>query len=179
MNAKRWFLTAFLVAVLGPAAAQNQEENKDQALQASIQQLRDTVGTWEVTTEFLKGDGSVARSVEGTYRFEWVIEDRVLSGVSKIPEMNMTAGILFYVNESQAIIEMVSVGVDGKLWIMTGELGEEVRYTQKFETQNGKEAQLRFTRYNVSATGFESKMEYSDDDGETWKPGNHQIFRRP
>ncbi len=37
---------------------------------------------------------------------------------------------------------------------------------------------LRFTRFNVAADSFESRMEYTDDDGETWKPGNHQTFHR-
>jgi hypothetical protein len=73
---------------------------------------------------------------------------------------------------------MVAVGPDGRLWIMTGPLGGDTRYSQEYEDSGGGTGQLRFTRYNVTEDGFESKMEYTDDGGETWKPGNHQVFRR-
>ena len=150
----------------------------DAELLHSVQQLQSTVGRWEVVTEFLNEDGSVAKSVAGTYEFTWVVPDRVLAGRSDIPELNQTAGILFYLRESQRQIEMVSVGADGRLWIMTGPLGGEVRVSQEFPTAGGKRAQLRFTRFNVLPDAFESRMEYTEDGGTTWKPGNHQVFSR-
>jgi hypothetical protein len=61
---------------------------------------------------------------------------------------------------------------------MTGPLGKETRYSQKFESRDGKASQLRFTRFNVKDNAFESRMEYTEDGGKTWKPGNHQVFRR-
>ncbi len=61
---------------------------------------------------------------------------------------------------------------------MTGPLGGETRMTQEYGTTGGGTGRLRFTRYNVSADAFESRMEYTDDGGKTWKPGNHQTFRR-
>ncbi|NNE59391.1 MAG: hypothetical protein HKN35_00680, partial [Woeseia sp.] len=85
---------------------------------------------------------------------------------------------LFYVNEGEKKVEMVSVGHDGKLWIMSGLLGEETRYTQEFEQPDGNKAQLRFTRYNVAPARFESRMEYTTDGGASWLPGNHQVFTR-
>lgn len=72
----------------------------------------------------------------------------------------------------------VSVAADGELWIMTGALGGDTRYTQEFPTREGATGQLRFTRYNVSVDSFESKMEYTTDGRETWTPGNHQVFTR-
>ncbi len=150
----------------------------DEAFDRSVQQLRDSIGSWAVTTEFLKEDGTVARAAEGTYDFEWVVEDRIVSGRSEIPALGPGSGILFYVGETRGVIEMVSVGVDGRLWIMTGPLGGETRMTQEYDTRSGGKGRLRFTRYNVTADGFESRMEWTDDGGETWKPGNHQVFRR-
>lgn len=152
--------------------------NEAAPLDLSTQELRDSVGGWSVVTEFLDDEGAVLQTSEGSYHFEWVVPDRVLRGKSSIPDMDMNSAILFYISESREVIEMVSVGKDGKLWVMTGELGGDTRYTQMFETQSGGEAQLRFTRYNVVPEGFESKMEYSDDGGATWKQGNHQLFRR-
>ncbi len=165
--------------LLGPVSlASAQASAGTTPLEHSVEQLRSTVGRWAVTTEFLQEDGAVARAVEGTYEFEWVVPDRVVSGKSEIPELKQTAGILFFVNEKQSLIEMVSVGADGRLWEMIGPLGGEVRTTPEFKTAEGGAGQLRFTRYNVSADAFESKMEYTTDGGQTWLPGNHQRFAR-
>lgn len=176
MNLKRWSIMLAVVSLailVLPAEVTAQDK-----LAHSVEQLKHAVGRWSVVTEFLNEDGKVARTTTGSYQFEWVVPDRVLSGRMEIPEMKMSSGILFYVNEKKMIIEMVSVGADGLLWIMTGPLGEETRYTQKFKTADGKEGQLRFTRFKVTADRFESKMEHTDDGGKTWKPGNHQVFRR-
>lgn len=150
----------------------------DSELQHSIDQLRSSVGQWDVTTSFLGPDGTVAKSVSGTYEFSWVVPDRVVSGRSEIPELGQSSALLFYVNEAKRLIEMVSVGADGQLWVMTGPLGGEVRMTPEFPTASGGKGMLRFTRFNVSPDAFESRMEYSDDGGTTWKPGNRQVFKR-
>jgi len=161
------------------AAAPADEPTVDEALAASIEELRSSVGRWSVETEFLNEDGSTARSVTGTYEFSWVVEDRVLAGKSVLPELGQASGILFYVNESERKIEMVSVGSDGRLWIMTGPLGGDTRTTREFPTAAGGNGRLRFTRFNVSSEAFESRMEFTEDGGKTWKPGNRQTFRRP
>lgn len=165
-----------LVALSSALVAQAPAE--DQELQHSVEALRSSIGRWDVVTEFLKRDGSVARSVTGTYEFSWILADRVVSGKSAIPELKQAAGILFYINEKKRVIEMVSVGADGNLWIMTGPLGEEYRLTQEFPNRAGGTRRLRFTRFNVTPNTFESKMEYTDDGGQTWVAGNHQRFSR-
>ena len=53
-----------------------------------------------------------------------------------------------------------------------------VRTSQPFTTAAGGESQLRFTRSNVQLDSFESQMEYTEDGGQSWKPGNHQRFQR-
>ena len=166
------FLTSFSQA--GSAA----ERVDDKVMAHSVEELRSSIGRWNVSTEFLNEDGTVAKAVTGTYGFSWVVSDRVVSGRSDIPELNQSAGILFYVNEKKKIIEMVSVGEDGNLWTMTGPLGGETRHSQEYKGACGAGSQLRFTRYNVTSDAFESKMEYTDDGGKTWKPGNHQTYRR-
>ena len=168
-----------LLALLAPAQPLVAQAASDSTpLQRSVAQLRGAVGRWAVTTEFLNEDGSVARSADGTYDFAWVIPDRVVSGRSDIPALGRAAGLLFYVNETDQTIEMVSVGPDGRLWVMTGPLGGETRYTQEYATPDGGKGQLRFTRYNVTPDAFDSRMEYTSDGGTTWTPGNHQRFTR-
>lgn len=166
------------IAALGVTPALNAQVPDGAALQHSIEQLRHSIGRWSVVTEFLKEDGSVARSAAGSYEFSWVVPDRVVSGKSEIPELKRASGILFYIREARREIEMVSVGADGMLWTMTGPLGGEERTSQQYKTDTGGAGRLRFTRSNVSQDSFESRMEYSEDGGRTWKPGNRQRFTR-
>jgi hypothetical protein len=148
------------------------------AVARGVEQLRHAHGEWVATTEFLKRDGSVARRVVGQYLFEWVIPDRVLRGRSEIPELETASGILFYVHERKALLEMVSVGRDGQLWVMSGPADGETRATPPTEQSDGSFMQLRFTRSSVTPDRFESKMEYSTDSGKTWTQGNRQVFER-
>ena len=161
---------------LGPLHAQAPVDSA--ALRHSVEELRSSIGRWSVTTQFLNPDGSVARAVEGIYHFSWVVPDRVITGGNEIPSLGQASAFLFYINLGKRAIEMSSVGPDGRLWIMTGPLGGDVRSTQEYEDSSGGVGQLRFTRYNVSPDRFESRMEYTEDGGKTWKPGNHQEFRR-
>jgi hypothetical protein len=148
------------------------------AVRRSVEQLRQHKGRWIVETEFLNPDKTVARRAVGSYRFDWAREDQILVGVSEIPALGTAAGILFFVSPQRGVTEMLSVGNDGRVWTMTGALGGEERETQVFPTQGGGEARMRFTRFNVHPDSFESRMEYSEDGGKTWLPGNHQTFRR-
>jgi len=88
----------------------------------------------------------------GTYRFEWVVADRVVSGRSDIPEQDTSSGILFYVREQRA--------------------------TPATLLADDRSMRLRFTRFNVQPDRFESRMEVSFNGGSTWRPGNHQVFTR-
>jgi len=147
------------------------------AMQA-IEQLRLAVGEWSVTTEMFGAEGERLRKVEGSYRFRWVIPDRVLSGEADQPELNSKTAILFYVQVREERIEMVSVGEDGHLWVMSGPADSEVRTTQEIKMSDGSTMTLRFTRYDVEKDRFRSKMEVSVDGGKTWTLGNRQEFRR-
>jgi hypothetical protein len=146
--------------------------------ESAVQQLRSAVGLWDVETTQFGDDGAVARVACGTYRFDWVVPDRVLAGRSDIPDWKQASGILFYVNERRSTIEMASVGADGHLWVMTGPAGGETRTTPPTPLADGGTMQLRFTRFNVTPDRFESRMETSTDGGTSWKPGNHQVFKR-
>jgi len=159
------------------ASAQASSSSSTSASSASAQ-LRHVVGTWDVTTEFLRDDGSTAGSFEGTYAFQWVVPGKVVSGVTTMPAINQTAAMMFYHRPSTGEIEMVSVGQDGQLWVMTGSDTSEVRETPVVAMGDGSTITLRFTRFNVMADSFESRMERSSDGGKTWLPGNHQLFRR-
>ena len=175
----REFAVAILLAasVAAPVAAQDVVTDRAEASQA-LEQLRHVIGEWDVVTTFYRDDGSVAGDFAGTYTFDWVMQDKIVQGVSAIPQFNMASGILFYLRSSTSEIEMASVGPDGHLWVMTGPQDSETRETPNTEMPDGSTLKLRFTRYNVSEDRFESKMERSTDGGKTWVQGNHQVFVR-
>jgi hypothetical protein len=166
------------VTLTAPLLAQPATEPIPDPIARAVTQLRETRGQWDVTTEFLKPDGSVARSATGTYSFEWVVEDRVLRGESTIPTLDQRSAILFCVDPAKRLIEMASVGKDGHLWVMTGPADGEVRTTPDTAMPDGSTIRLRFTRFNISRDRFESRMEVSTDRGISWLPGNHQVFVR-
>lgn len=176
--------TRFLAAALAlsiPAAAHAQAPDAvaDNG-STSVAQLRHVIGDWDVVTTFYRDDGSVAAEAAGVYSFEWVLEDKIVKGMSTLPEWNVASGLLFYLRPSTSEIEMVSVGPDGQLWTMTGPIDSETRETPVVAMPDGSTLKLRFTRFNVSDDRFESRMERSKDGGETWVEGNHQVFvRRP
>ncbi len=61
---------------------------------------------------------------------------------------------------------------------MTGPAGSETRTTPPVPMSDGSTMLLRFTRFNIMPNRFESRMEVSMDGGGSWKPGNHQVFKR-
>jgi len=113
-----------ILRVCVPVSVQAQAAESP-ALDHSVDELRSSVGLWEATTEFLNDDGSVARAVTGTYEFNWVVEDQVLAGKNAVPELGQASGILFYVNETKQIIEMVSVGAFHTLQRLAGRIRVE------------------------------------------------------
>lgn len=145
---------------------------------AAVEQLRHAIGLWNVETEFVAADGGVARTLTGQYRFGWVVPDRVVSGMSTIPELNQASAILFFVRPGRSEIEMASVGADGHLWRMIGPDDGETRTTPNTVMVDGSTLMLRFTRYDVTPGSFRSRMERSADGGQTWSLGNRQHFVR-
>ena len=144
----------------------------------AVDQLRHVIGDWDVATTFFKLDGSEAGTYAGSYTFSWVMEDKIVQGISTIPQFALASGMLLYLRDSTGEIEMVSVGPDGQLWVMTGKQDSETRETPVVEMPDGSTLKLRFTRYNVTEDKFESRMERSFDGGQTWSAGNHQVFKR-
>ena len=173
-------LFAFIAALLmlgsaPPAAAQITPPTPSPA---AVEQLRHVIGLWNVETDFIGDNGTVAASVTGQYRFGWVVPDRVVSGMSTIPELNQASAILFFVRPSRHEIEMTSVGPDGTLWRMIGPDDSETRTTPNRTMSDGSTLMLRFTRYDVTPNSFQSRMESSTDGGATWSIGNRQRFVR-
>jgi hypothetical protein len=170
-------LAPFMLFALAcvPAAAQNAPPEPSAV---AVEQLRHAIGLWDVSTDFIAPDGSVTRTVAGQYRFGWVVPDRVVSGMSTMPELNQASGLLFFVRPQRNEIEMVSVGPDGNLWRMIGPDTSETRTTPDTRLSDGSTLMLRFTRSGVTADSFRSRMEVSTDSGASWRLGNQQRFTR-
>ena len=167
---------ALLFLLASPLADAN--ERPPSQIAGAVAQLRQSVGLWSVTTTRFGEDGAVAGVASGTYRFDWIVPDRVVAGRSDIPDWKQSSGILFYVNERRSTIEMASVGADGQLWVMSGPADGETRSTSPTPLADGRTMTMRFTRNTITPDRFESRMEVSLDGGDSWKPGNHQLFVR-
>ena len=147
-------------------------------LSSAVQQLRHSVGIWSVTTTQFDDKGEVARVGSGTYRFDWVVPDRVLSGRSDMAEWKQSAGMLFYVNPERSTIEMTSVGPDGQLWVMTGPAGGETRTTAADRaagrpqgcSSGSRASTCRPTASVPHGSELRRRRELA--------PGNHQTFKR-
>jgi len=164
---------SFLVLPLAQA-----NELAPPALDAAVEQLRQAAGRWNVTTTRYADNGAVAAVATGTWSFEWVVPDRVLSGRAAIPDWSQSAGMLFYLNERLVTLEMAEVGSDGQLVVMSGPAGTATRTTAAVSLADGRRMVQRHTRYGVTADRFEAKLETSYDGGQSWKLGYHQLFVR-
>jgi hypothetical protein len=169
-------IAALLTLGSAPLAAQPAPPPEPSAI--AVEQLRHAIGLWNVETDFIAADGSVARTLTGQYRYGWVVPDRVVTGMSTIPELNQASAILFFVRPGRNEIEMASVGADGHLWRMIGPDDSETRTTPETTMADGSTLILRFTRYDVTPNSFQSRMERSTDGGQTWSLGNRQRFVR-
>ena len=169
------FAILLICAPLAPLATQ---PSPPRPSEQAVEQLRHVIGLWDVETDFIAADGTVQRTFVGQYRFGWVVPDRVVSGMSAIPELNQASAILFFVRPSSNEIEMASVAADGHLWRMVGPDDSETRTTPNTPMADGSSMMLRFTRYDVQDDRFRSRMEISTDGGETWSLGNEQRFVR-
>ena len=147
-------------------------------LEGAVQQLRQAAGRWNVTTTRFAENGAVAAVATGTWTFDWIVPDRVLSGRSAIPDWNQSAAVLYYLNERMETLELAQVGSDGQLLVMSGPAGAESRTSSPVALPDGRRMMQRHTRYDVSADRFEARVERSFDGGASWKPGYHQVFVR-
>lgn len=164
---------SFLVMPLAQAS-----ELAPPALDAAVEQLRQAAGRWNVTTTRYADNGAVSGVATGTWSFDWIVPDRVLSGRATIPDWSQSAGMLFYLNERLVTLEMAQVGSDGQLLVMSGTAGAATRTTAPVALPDGRRMVQRHTRYGVSADRFQAKFETSYDGGQSWKLGYHQLFVR-
>jgi hypothetical protein len=172
------FSSIALLAALPSVLQSPSSQVSTAAIAKGVEQLRHVIGKWDVKTSFMNPDGTTAETVDGTYEFEWVVKDRVVSGKSDVPKKQMASAFMMYLHTRKSLIEMCSVGADGHLWVMTGPIDGDARTTPDTKMSDGSLVRLRFTRFNVKQDSFESKMESSVDQGTTWSLGNRQQFRR-
>lgn len=147
-------------------------------IDAAVEQLRQAAGRWNVTTTRYADDGSVAAVASGTWNFDWVVPDRVLSGRAAIPDWSQSAGMLFYLNERQFTLEMAQVDSDGQLVVLSGPASTASRTSTPVALPDGRRLVRRHTHYGVTRDQFEAKLETSYDGGRSWKLGYHHLFVR-
>ena len=172
------FLCLFLAGSPQASALTRDDPDFDRPVALAIEQLRHIVGNWKVETDFFGPDSKLLGTYTGRYEFRWVVEDKIVSGHSELPQLQQKSAILFFHRLNTREVEMISVGSDGRPWRMIGPDDSEVRTTANTPMPNGTKLMLRFTRHNIEQDSFQSTMESSDDGGKTWHLGNRQRFKR-
>jgi hypothetical protein len=86
-------------------------------------------------------------------------------------------GMMFYSFADEKIY-IVDVNQDGELWILSGNMEDDILTSQTKERPNGSTMTIRFTHRNRKKDSFEALMEYSSDGGKSWKRGYYQYITR-
>lgn len=154
----------------GPAAAQ---QSDDGLAAEAVSILQDELGSWDSRWERLDADGNVTSVTEGVETFLPLNGERVHLLKTHIPAMNQTSNGLRFYNPVEKRLMLISVGADGRHFILREEVGGNVVLSDPYMSRNGSETILRFT--TTSATENEKIIdhEFSTDGGKSWT-----LFRR-
>ena len=121
----------------------------------------------------------MTRTTESEDERRFVIEDRVveITGVMKATGMTFRAWEYYDVrNEKYAL---TSIDREGRLITMSGELGEQFRWTSgELKTGDGGSFMMRFTHYDIEPASFTALGEFSRDGGKTWRAFTRQFMTR-
>ena len=140
------------------------------------QRLDHIIGSWSFRTDFLDRNGGVRRSVEGTEKAVYILEDRVVE-LTTVVNGSMSKGWLFY-DQAQKVFRLTSVDARGDYWSFSGGLDAYVITSEPRRQANGRELTLRFTHQAIEENSFEAVMETSIDGGESWWTRSRQYLKR-
>jgi len=90
---------------------------------------------------------------------------------------SFSKGWAFY-SASEKTYYVTSVDAKGDFWVMSGGLDRYVITSKPRRQEDGSEIIIRFTHSNIQEDSFEALMEYSKDQGKTWRAGFKQYLTR-
>ena len=172
-----WMILGLCILAM-PAYGQTSQEETPFPEEAR-RRLDYTVGSWVSKTESLDKNGKVVRTTYSETERRFVIDDRVveISGVTK--ETGQSFRAWEYYDVEKGLYTLTSIDREGRLFTMSGELGEEFRWTSENRKRaDGSSFAMRFTHYDIEPDSFTALGEISGDGGRTWRAFLRQYLTR-
>lgn len=140
--------------------------------------MRELVGTWTSRWDYLDTTGAVVNSAEGIEDVRWSIPGRLLDMRTAIPARGLESRAWVFYSIPERAMFLTSVDARGDLWILRGDSAFHRITSVPHPAGNGRMMIIRFTHTRESPDVLRALMEYSFDQGQTWKAGFRQELRR-
>ena len=140
--------------------------------------LAQRIGVWDSRWEFMADDGAISRVLEGTEVSEFILDDRVVQGITTIPEINTVGRSLNYFHPVEGKLYFFSVNKTGDHWILTEEVGSGMMISHRHRQADGVERIIRFKTIRRTESEVDVLREDSVDGGATWAPVFMQYLKK-
>ncbi|MEZ5330605.1 MAG: hypothetical protein R2991_00830 [Thermoanaerobaculia bacterium] len=170
--------TALLAcAALTPLAALAQDAPASPPPEA-VRRMEHVLGRWESTWEWVDAEGTVVYVEHGTETGRWALEGRLLELTTEIEGRDGPSKGWMFWNAPAERFQLVSVGWDGDLWILSGGLEEYVIASEPKAMPDGKTLQIRFTHGEAGPDTLTAVMEMRGSSEEPWTVRVRQTMVR-
>ncbi len=126
------------------------------------------VGTWDVYEDILDDEGNVIETAHSVNITEYFLGDSVLV-TTIIPDDGAIRKTVRFYDKEAGIFYEISVGEEGDLFILSGDLERYVMNFKSRQVRDGRHALGRFIHTNIEPHSFEAVLEVSRDDGKNWE----------
>ena len=140
--------------------------------------LEHIIGKWQSRWEYLDSTGAVVGSITGSEEAKYLIGEQVVEMTTVVPARNSTSKAWMFYNQNEQKFYLTSVDAKGDFWLLTGGLDQYVIVSQPKRQPDGRDMIIRFTHSNIQHDSAEALMEYSFDDGKSWRTGFRQYLTR-
>ena len=145
---------------------------------AARERLEHALGRWHVRADFYDSQANVVRTVEWENEAHYVIEGRLVLLTHDAPSLGMLSKTFLYYGQDDGKLHLVDVNQNGDLWLLSGDQDGSVIRSQPKKRADGHEIVIRFTHENVEPDSYEARMDYSLDNGKTWRLSQRQYLTR-
>ena len=175
---RRGWFPALLLMLVGGVATLGAQTPADSMPPAASEAMRELVGQWSSRWDYLDTTGAVVGSAEGVEDVSWSIPGRLLEMRTAIPARGQESRAWVFYSIPQRAMFLTSVDAQGDLWILRGDSAFHQITSIPHPAGNGRMMIVRFTHTRESPDVLRALMEYSFDQGATWRAGFRQELRR-
>ncbi len=178
---------AILAQSDGPdlSVATDRGDHRDPRAPEALTQLAFMIGDWQITSEYVLEDGS---TMESTARMTgrhtlggFAVQTEAVHSALANPDLDIfVASHTFTVHPKSGKIVGIAINTLGNRKFNDGEfVGEDFVVIASGEMFGGGDYINRSRYYNITPNRFETRLETSEDGGETWRDGGYSsVFVR-